>query len=89
MEKLPSGQVRYPSHSWGVFALDPSLDVGIAGEAWAQVVRSAWLESGGSEETVRCHIPPARRLREEAGGTVEHPIDPGCLPRFRVLAGIV
>jgi hypothetical protein len=35
-----------------VFALDPSLDVGIAGEAWAQVVRSAWLESGGSEETL-------------------------------------
>jgi hypothetical protein len=51
MEKLPSGQVRYPSHSWGVFAQDPSLDVGIAGEALAEVVRSAWFESGGSEET--------------------------------------
>jgi hypothetical protein len=42
----PSGQVRYPSHSWGVFAQDPSLDVGIAGEALAEVVRSAWFESG-------------------------------------------
>jgi hypothetical protein len=29
-----------------VFAQDPSLDVGIAGEALAEVVRSAWFESG-------------------------------------------
>jgi hypothetical protein len=57
MEKLPSGQVRYPSHSWGVFAQDPLLDVGIAGEAWAEVVRSAWLESGGSEETFEATFP--------------------------------
>ena len=57
MEKLPSGQVRYPSHSWGVFAQDPSLDVGIAGDAWAEVVRSAWLESGGSEETFEATFP--------------------------------
>ena len=57
MEKLPSGQVRYPSHSWGVFAQDPSLDVGIAGEALAEVVRSAWLESGGSEETFEATFP--------------------------------
>jgi len=57
MEKLPSGQVRYPSHSWGVFAQDPSLDVGIAGEAWAEVVRSTWLKSGGSEETFEATFP--------------------------------
>jgi hypothetical protein len=40
-----------------VFAQDPSLDVGIAGEAWAEVVRSAWLESGGSEETFEATFP--------------------------------
>jgi hypothetical protein len=45
MEKLPSDQVRYPSHSWGVFAQDRSLDVGIAGVAWAAVVRSALASS--------------------------------------------
>ena len=51
MSDLPSGQVRYPSHSWGAFAEDPSLDVGITGEALAEAVRSAWLEAGGTEET--------------------------------------
>jgi hypothetical protein len=40
-----------------VFAQDPSLDVGIAGEALAEVVRSAWLESGGSEETFEATFP--------------------------------
>jgi hypothetical protein len=43
MEKLPSGQVRNPSHSWGVFAQDPSLDVGIVGEAWADMAASLSL----------------------------------------------
>jgi 2-hydroxychromene-2-carboxylate isomerase len=43
MEKLPSDQIRYPSHSWGVFALDPAIDVGITGEALA---RSAFASSG-------------------------------------------
>lgn len=57
MDRLPSGQVRYPSHSWGALAQDPSLEVGIVGEAWAELVRSAWLESGGTEETFEQTFP--------------------------------
>ena len=54
MQKVPSGT---PVTAGGVFAQDPSRDVGIAGEAWAEVVRSAWLESGGSEETFEATFP--------------------------------
>lgn len=51
MSRLPSGQVRYPTHSWGPFAEDPSLDVGITGVALAEAVRNAWIEAGGTDET--------------------------------------
>jgi hypothetical protein len=51
MSDLPSSQSRYPGHSWGPFAEDPSLDVGITGQALADAVRTAWLEAGGTEET--------------------------------------
>jgi hypothetical protein len=57
MDKLPSGQVRYPSNSWGALARDPSLDVGIVGEALAQTVRQNWLESGGTEVTFEETFP--------------------------------
>jgi hypothetical protein len=57
MDKLPSGQVRYPSNSWGAFARDPSLDVGIVGEALAEIVRQNWLESGGTEATFEQTFP--------------------------------
>lgn len=50
MNTLRSGQVRYPGNRWGAFADDPALDVGIAGEAWVALARSAWIESGGTEE---------------------------------------
>ena len=51
MDKLPPGQARYPSNSWGAFARDPSLDVGIVGEALAEVVHQTWLDAGGTEVT--------------------------------------
>ena len=57
MDKLPSGQVRYPSNSWGAFARDPSLDVGIVGEALAEVVRQTWLDAGGTEVTFEETFP--------------------------------
>ena len=57
MDRLPSGQLRHPSHSWGAFARDPTLEVGITGEAWAQLVREAWLESGGTDETFEETFP--------------------------------
>ena len=57
MDKLPSGQVRYPSNSWGAFAPDPSLDVGIVGEALAQVVRQTWFDAGGTEVTFEETFP--------------------------------
>jgi hypothetical protein len=50
MDMLRSGQVRYPGNHWGAFADDPALEVGIAEEAWVALARSAWIESGGSEE---------------------------------------
>jgi hypothetical protein len=40
-----------------VFAEDPSLDVGITGEALAEAVWSIWLESGGTEETFEETFP--------------------------------
>jgi hypothetical protein len=57
MDKLPSGQVRYPSHSWGALADDPSVDVGIVGESWVELVRGAWIESGGTVETFEQTFP--------------------------------
>jgi hypothetical protein len=57
MDKLPSGQVRYPSNSWGAFARDPSLDVGIVGEALAETVLRYWLDAGGSEVTFEETFP--------------------------------
>jgi len=57
MDKLPSGQVRYPSNSWGAFARNPSLDVGIVGEALAEVVRQNWLDAGGTEVTFEETFP--------------------------------
>jgi prevent-host-death family protein len=50
-DKLPSGETRYPSHSWGAFAENPSLEVGITGKPCAELVRSAWFESGGTDTT--------------------------------------
>jgi hypothetical protein len=47
----------YPSNSWGALARDPSLDVGIVGEALAETVRQNWLESGGTEVTFEETFP--------------------------------
>jgi hypothetical protein len=33
------------------------MDVGIVGEAWAELVRSAWIESGGTVETFEQTFP--------------------------------
>ncbi len=42
---------------WGAFARDPSLDVGIVGEALAEVVRQTWLDAGGTEVTFEETFP--------------------------------
>jgi hypothetical protein len=57
MDKIPSGQVRYPSNSWGSFARDSSLDVGIVGEALAETVRRYWLDAGGTQVTFEETFP--------------------------------
>jgi hypothetical protein len=57
MTKLVSGKIRYPSHSWGVFARHPHLEVGATGEVWAAAVRSAWIRSGGTEQTFEEMFP--------------------------------
>lgn len=65
MSKLLSGKTRYPSHSLGVFAQDPHLDVGATGQVWAEAVRSAWIGSGGSEVSFEETFP---NLAEQAKG---------------------
>jgi hypothetical protein len=57
MSKLISGKTRHPSHSLGVFALDPHLEVGATGEVWAEAVRNAWMKSGGTEEAFEEMFP--------------------------------
>jgi hypothetical protein len=57
MDRLPNGHIRYPSHSWGVFADNPDLEVGATGDAWIEAVRDAWLESGGTEEAFEEMFP--------------------------------
>jgi hypothetical protein len=76
MDKLPSGRVRYPSNSWGALARDPSLDVGIVGEALAETVRQNWLESGGTEGTFEETFPQfaeyAQNNRDRLSATFSH-----------------
>jgi hypothetical protein len=55
--KASIGQVRFPSHIWGSVRPGSLSRRRNAGEAWAEVVRSAWLESGGSEETFEATFP--------------------------------
>jgi hypothetical protein len=57
MSKLVSGKTRYPSHSLGVFAQDPHLEIGATGSVWAEAVRNAWIGSGGSEESFQEMFP--------------------------------
>ena len=64
MDRLPSGEIRYPSHSWGVFARNPELEVGATGEAWEQAVRDAWVESGGTEEAFEEMFPQFAKCRK-------------------------
>ncbi len=49
--------VKYPSHDWGALAKNPSAEIGSAGEPWISAVRSAWLHSGGTEETFERAYP--------------------------------
>ena len=56
-ERLPSGTVKYPSHDWGALAKNPTLKIGATGEAWISAVRSAWLQSGGTEESFERTFP--------------------------------
>ena len=57
MSKLVSGKTRYPSHSLGVFAQDPHLEVGATGPVWAEAVRNAGIGSGGAEESFEAMFP--------------------------------
>jgi hypothetical protein len=64
MHKMPLGEIRYPSHSWVVFARESGLEVGATGDAWAEAVRDAWLESGGAEESFEEMFPQFARARK-------------------------
>lgn len=57
MDTLRSGQIRYPSNHWGAFAEDPHFDIGIKGDDWVALARSAWLETGGTVETFEAAFP--------------------------------
>lgn len=50
-------EVKHPSHDWGALAKNPSLQIGATGEAWISAVRSAWLQSGGTEESFERTFP--------------------------------
>lgn len=57
MDALRSGQIRYPSNRWGAFAKDPQFDVGIVGDDWVALARSAWLDTGGTVQTFEAAFP--------------------------------
>jgi len=60
-QRLPSGEVKYPSHRWGILADNPTLEIGATGEAWISAVRSAWMQSGGTEQSFAEAFPQYRR----------------------------
>lgn len=67
-DRLPSGEVKHPSHDWGALAKNPSLQIGATGEAWVSAVRAAWLQSGGTEELFERTFPAyAARDNKPAG----------------------
>ena len=66
--RLPSGTMKYPSHDWGALAKNPSLKIGATGEAWISAVRSAWLDSGGTEESFERTFPAYAVLKLEPAG---------------------
>jgi hypothetical protein len=57
VDELPSGQIKYPSHGWGALADNPTLEIGAKGPAWIAAVRSAWLRSGGTEQSFEEMFP--------------------------------
>ncbi len=67
-DRLPSGEVKYPSHDWGALAKNPSLQIGATGEAWISAVRAAWLQSGGTEESFKRTFPAYANHKQEPAG---------------------
>lgn len=53
----PSNAPKYPSNDWGMLAKNPWVEIGATGEAWIAAVRSAWLNSGGTEESFERAFP--------------------------------
>jgi hypothetical protein len=60
-DRLPSGDFKYPSHRWGLLAKNPTLEIGATGEAWIAAVRSAWLKSGGNDQSFALVFPQYAR----------------------------
>jgi hypothetical protein len=60
-QRVPSGDFKYPSHRWGLLAQNPTLEIGATGEAWISAVRSAWLKSGGTEQSFEVVFPQYAR----------------------------
>lgn len=56
-DQLRTDSVKYPSHDWGALAQNPTVEIGATGEAWVSAVRSAWLRSGGTEESFERAFP--------------------------------
>lgn len=50
----PHEELRY----WGRLAGNPTLAIGASGPAWTDVARSAWLKSGGTDETFDRYVKP-------------------------------
>jgi hypothetical protein len=60
-QRLPSGELKYPSNRWGVLAQNPTLEIGATGEAWISAVRSAWIRAGGTEKSFEEAFPDCAR----------------------------
>lgn len=70
MDTLRSGELRYPGNRWGAFANDPTLEVGIAQDAWVALARIAWRESGGTETKFNEAFPRYAELSSHPAPTL-------------------
>jgi hypothetical protein len=60
-QRLPSGELKYPSNGWGALAQNPTLEIGATGEAWISAVRSAWIRAGGTDTSFAEAFPDCAR----------------------------
>jgi len=59
----------HPTHSWGLLAKDPWMEIGPPmDEETRQVLRRYWLRNGGDEALFERLVPPADAPKPKRGG---------------------